>query len=366
MGNLFRFVLNTRSTSLLICAGILVTFCCVPSCSENDPLSKQQCHCGQEASRQNRQTRQSKETQGYCKATNDASHLYRNQHFDRPRNMAKIDAVTFSVGTDDPVFVADGEGPKRQVYLNSFYIDELEVSNREFAAFVDATGYRTEAELFGDSFVFGGLLKNHAEAKAPVVVARAPWWLQIRNASWMHPEGLGSSLSDRMDHPVVHVSWNDAVAYCKWLGKRLPTEAEWEVACRGGLSDRLYPWGNNFLPNGRHRANTWQGDFPNNNTSEDGYESTSPVTEFPRNKYGLRNMVGNVWEWTFDWWTIDVANRGGFRNPSGPTEGTDKVKKGGSYLCHKSYCFRYRCAARSQNTPDTSAGNLGFRCALSA
>lgn len=179
-----------RSTSLLICAGILVTLYCVPGCSENDPLSKQ-CHCSQEA---NRQTKQSKETQGYCKATNDASHLYTNKNFDRPRNMAKIDAVTFSVGTNDPVFVADGEAPKRQVYLNSFYIDELEVSNREFAAFVDATGYRTEAELFGDSFVFGGLLKNHVKTNAPMVVARAPWWLQIKNASWMHPEGLSSNL----------------------------------------------------------------------------------------------------------------------------------------------------------------------------
>lgn len=179
-----------RSTSLLIYAGILVTLYCVPGCSANDPLSKQ-CHYVPKASRQ---TKQSKETQGYYKATNDASHSYPNKTFDRPRNMAKIDAATFSIGTNDPVFVADGEAPKQQVYLNSFYIDELEVSNREFAAFVDATGYRTEAELFGDSFVFGGLLKNDVKPNAPVVVAKAPWWLQIRNASWMRPEGLGSNL----------------------------------------------------------------------------------------------------------------------------------------------------------------------------
>lgn len=283
---------------------------------------------------------------------------------DQLKNMVKIETGSYWIGTDDPVFVADGEGPKVRIHLNRFYIDKTEVSNENFAKFVDATGHRTEAEIFGDSFVFEGLLGDEIRKNVTSVVAHAPWWVQVQNASWLHPEGLGSDLKHRMDHPIVHVSWNDAVAYCRWLGKRLPSEAEWETACRGGLVDRLYPWGNKFTPNGKHRANTWQGDFPRENTKEDGYQSTSPVTEFLQNKYGLQNMIGNVWEWTADWWSISYRNK--HNNPEGPSDGTEKVKKGGSYLCHKSYCFRYRCAARSQNTPDTTAGNLGFRCALTA
>nr|XP_033341302.1 formylglycine-generating enzyme-like isoform X1 [Megalopta genalis] len=349
------------STRLLVCAGMLFALHRIAGCFENDRSGEQ--HCGQGT---NRESKQSKDTQDYCTVGDDLKHFYSGESSDRLRNMVKIDAATFAIGTNEPVFVGDGESPKRKVHLDTFYIDELEVSNAEFAAFVDATGYLTEAESFGDSFVFGGLLTEEVKTNSPAAVARAPWWLQIKNATWKHPEGPDSDLTRRMDHPVVHVSWNDATAYCKWLGKRLPTEVEWEVACRGGLSDRLYPWGNKFIPNGKHRANTWQGDFPNDNTMEDGYLGTAPVTEFPPNKYGLRNVIGNVWEWTSDWWTIDAAKRGGSTNPTGPPDGTDKVKKGGSYLCHESYCFRYRCAARSQNTPDSSAGNLGFRCALSA
>ncbi|XP_076668934.1 formylglycine-generating enzyme isoform X2 [Andrena cerasifolii] len=356
--------------TLCVCASMTLVFCWrirEAGSFESDRSSKESFHCGKGSSRQT--TKHKEGPSDYCLANDAPAHMYTRMNVgdvDRVKNMAKIEAGTFGIGTNDEIFIADGEGPRRQVYLDSFYMDKVEVSNKEFAAFVDVTGYKTEAETFGDSFVFGGLLEEKVRASIPVAVAQAPWWLQVRNASWLHPEGPGSQITRRMDHPVVHVSWHDAVAYCEWLGKRLPTEAEWEVACRGRLSDRLYPWGNKLIPNGQYRANTWQGDFPSNNTIEDGYKGTSPVTKFPRNKYGLHNMIGNVWEWTFDWWTVEITKRGGHRNPAGPPRGMDKVKKGGSYLCHDSYCFRYRCAARSQNTPDTSAGNLGFRCAISA
>ncbi|CAL7946750.1 unnamed protein product [Xylocopa violacea] len=354
---------------ITVCANVILLVCSVARSYGMHNSDKQFAHCDGYSSGREKTAESSSRMdtqQHYCLATDEFPVHASTFSPTSLKNMVKIEAGSFAIGTNDPVFVADGEGPKRRIYLDSFRIDETEVSNENFARFVDATGYRTEAERFGDSFVFEGLLEKEIRENITRVVARAPWWLQVKNADWRHPEGPGSDIKHRMDHPVVHVSWNDAVAYCRWLGKRLPTETEWEVACRGGLSDRLYPWGNKLIPNGRYRANTWQGDFPRNNTEEDGYIGTSPVSEFPTNKYGLYNMIGNVWEWTFDWWTIEIGERGGSTNPIGPSRGTDKVKKGGSYLCHESYCFRYRCAARSQNTPDTSAGNLGFRCALSA
>ncbi|XP_054288992.1 formylglycine-generating enzyme [Macrosteles quadrilineatus] len=279
----------------------------------------------------------------------------------RYKNMAFITGGKYMMGTNDPIIKMDGESPERKVMVNDFFMDIYEVSNSDFKEFVDSTGYTTEAESFGNSFVFEILISEETKAKIKQAVAAAPWWLPVDGADWKHPEGPDSNVDSRMDHPVVHVSWNDAVAYCKWAGKRLPTEAEWEYACRSNLHRRRYPWGNSVLPKGEHRMNIWQGEFPHNNTAEDGFVSTAPVHQFPNSSLGLHNMVGNVWEWVSDWWT--TKHKPSYQvNPTGPKSGVDKVKKGGSYLCHRSYCFRHRCAARSQNTPDSSAGNLGFRC----
>ncbi|XP_020903517.1 formylglycine-generating enzyme, partial [Exaiptasia diaphana] len=219
-----------------------------------------------------------------------------------------------------------------------------------------------EAEKFGDSFVLESRVSKEIQKNIHQAVAAAPWWVPVKGAYWRNPEGPDSNLTDRMDHPVLHVSWNDAVEFCKWANKRLPTEAEFEYAMKGGSDDTLYPWGNKLKKGGKFMANLWQGNFPVKNTAKDGYEGTCPVTAFPPNGYGLYNMVGNAWEWTADWWTIRHTKD--FQdNPTGPLTGKDKVKKGGSYMCHKSYCYRYRSAARSQNSPDTTASNLGFRCA---
>ena len=290
----------------------------------------------------------------------------------RPEGMVRIGADSFLMGTDvDEGFPADGEGPVRSVYTDAFWIDACAVTNADFAAFIEATGYETEAERYGFSFVFDQFLPEK-KARRAQRVQEAPWWCAIRKASWKHPEGLGSHVADRRDHPVVHVSWNDAVAYADWAGKRLPTEAEWERAARGGLEQNLYPWGDKLTPDGEHRCNIWQGTFPQHNTREDGYLGTAPADAFEPNGFGLYNVAGNAWEWCSDWFSADhhrkqqAPSEGPLRNPVGPSEGEAKVMRGGSYLCHHSYCNRYRVAARSANTPDSSSGNLGFRCAMDA
>lgn len=281
--------------------------------------------------------------------------------YQRTNQMVLIKGGKFAMGTNKPFLPMDGEGPAREVKINSFYMDIYETSNEEFELFVNNTGYVTEAEKFGDSFVLEGKISKEIKKDIHQAVAAAPWWLPVKGAYWRKPEGPDSHIRDRMDHPVLHISWNDAVAFCKWGGKRLPTEAEWEYACRAGLQDKLYSWGNKLKKDGHHMANTWQGRFPTVDSGEDGYSGTAPVTAFPPNKFGLYNMLGNAWEWTQDWWSIRHPSH--FQeNPKGPASGRDKVKKGGSYMCHKSYCYRYRCAARSQNSADTTASNLGLRC----
>lgn len=261
-------------------------------------------------------------------------------------------------------FPADGEGPVRKVSLDAFYLDLFPVTNQQFAEFAKATGYVTDAERFGSSFVFEGHIP--AERRKSLVegtVAAAPWWCKVPGASWRRPEGPDTSVQNRSHHPVVHVSFNDAARYAIWAGKRLPTEAEWEYAARGGLEQKLYPWGDELTPGGRHLCNIWQGRFPDTDTAEDGYSAPAPAHAFPPNGYGLYTITGNTWEWCVDWFSVDFHVFGPSRNPAGPPHGSAKVMKGGSYLCHESYCNRYRVAARSSATCDSSTTNIGFRCA---
>ena len=276
--------------------------------------------------------------------------------------MVRVPAGAFRMGSEDQfAYPDDGEGPVREVETSAYRIDACAVSNADFAAFVDDSGFVTEAERFGWSFVFGGLLPD--DFPPTEAVAAAPWWRRVEGAHWRRPEGPHSELDGRLDHPVVHVSWNDAAAYCAWAGKRLPTEAEWERAARGGLEQAVYPWGDELEPDGGHRMNVWQGDFPARNTLADGYLGTAPVDAFAPNGLGLFNTTGNVWEWTADWFHPSFRARDRRHDPRGPSHGTSKVQKGGSYLCHHSYCRRYRVAARQASTPDSSTGNVGFRCA---
>jgi formylglycine-generating enzyme required for sulfatase activity len=283
--------------------------------------------------------------------------------------MVTIPGGMFEMGGADPDGISgDGEGPVRAVHVDTFGIDACAVTAERFAEFAGSTGYVTDAERHGWSFVFASAVRP--EAFGSIVegaLPHTPWWLAVRGASWRHPEGRGSDWRDRPDHPVVHVSWNDAVAFARATGKRLPTEAEWEKAARGGAAGQRYPWGNDLEPGGEHRCNIWQGSFPVENLGLDGYLTTAPVTAFEPNGFGLYNMVGNVWEWCCDGWSTDwhrPESEATRFNPQGPENTGARVIRGGSYLCHKSYCNRYRLSARSFNTPDSSTGNMGFRCAI--
>jgi formylglycine-generating enzyme required for sulfatase activity len=270
-----------------------------------------------------------------------------------------IPAQTFLMGDqhgDDRY--GDGETPVHEVSLPEFHIDATTVTNRDFAAFVAASGYLTEAERYGFSAVFHlAIAADPGDVMGPATAT--PWWYGVRGADWAHPGGPKSDLDGRDDHPVVHVSWNDAVAYCYWAGRRLPTEAEWECAARGGLAGRRYPWGDELPAD--WPCNIWQGEFPRHNDGADGWLTTAPVRSYRRNGYGLWQAVGNVWEWCADWWDRRYYAVSQANDPAGPQSGSARVMRGGSYLCHDSYCNRYRNAARSANTPDSSTGNIGFR-----
>ncbi|MEM9027249.1 MAG: formylglycine-generating enzyme family protein [Pseudomonadota bacterium] len=279
--------------------------------------------------------------------------------------MMTLHGGAFLMGSNDPAaHPLDGEGPVREVSVSPFQIDAHAISNARFQRFVQETNYKTESETYGWSFVFAGFLPaDHPPTRA---LPQAPWWRQVFGAAWNTPEGPSSTIADRLDHPVVHVSFADALAYCAWAGARLPTEAEWEFAARGGLEGKAFPWGDDLTPDGVHRCNIWQGTFPTENTADDGFAGTAPVTAYPPNGYGLFNMVGNAWEWCADWFhpRYHAHPQVPRVDPKGPPNGTARVMKGGSHLCHRSYCYRYRVGARSSSPPDSGSGNVGFRIAM--
>jgi len=302
-----------------------------------------------------------------------------------PEGMAWIPGGTFLMGSDRHY---PEERPAHRVSVDGFWMDAHAVTNDEFARFVAATGYVTVAERTPDPADYPGakpelLVPGSAVFRKPAhrVDLRNPyeWWAYVPGADWRHPQGPDSSIDGLGDHPVVHVAYEDALAYARWAGKDLPTEAEWEFAARGGLDGATYAWGDEFLPGGRFMANTWQGEFPIQNLALDGYEWTAPVGSFPPNGYGLYDMIGNVWEWTRDWYQeygavirsccASTNPRGGEREASYDPRTPDnriprKVIKGGSYLCAPNYCRRYRPAARLAQPVDTSTCHLGFRCVV--
>jgi formylglycine-generating enzyme required for sulfatase activity len=288
----------------------------------------------------------------------------------RFEGMIRVEMSSFFMGYEGAEAIsADGEGPVRQVQVDGFYLDTTTVTNAQFQQFVDATGYRTDSERFGWSHVFMHQLPASKKRKLKIErsVHDLQWWYAVEGACWGKPEGPGSNIVKRMQHPVVHVSWNDAAAYAFWSGKRLPTEAEWERAARGSAAaNQLFPWGDRLELAGKHYCNVWQGDFPHKNTAADGYQWTAPAKSFRCYELGFYNLLGNVWEWCADWFSPHwhrEASTETRNNPIGPASGSKRVMKGGSFLCHHSYCNRYRLGARTSNPPDSAACNLGFRCA---
>lgn len=301
-----------------------------------------------------------------------------------PKGMVWIPGGEFTMGTDDPRAMPN-ERPAHRVHVKGFWMDAHDVTNAEFRRFVQATGYITTAERKpkwenlqkqlppgtpkpdSSQLVPGSLL--FTPPSHPVSLRdMSAWWRWAPGVNWKHPPG-------RDDYPVIHVSWDDATAYARWAGKRLPSEAEWEYAARGGAESNTYVWGSEFRPGNRHMANTYQGKFPLKDMGEDGYAGLSPVTAFPPNKFGLYDMAGNVWQWCADWYRADAhesAKKLGIaKNPPGPSTSLDpsepyaakRVLKGGSFLCNASYCASYRPSARRGGSPDTGSSHTGFRCA---
>jgi formylglycine-generating enzyme required for sulfatase activity len=306
--------------------------------------------------------------------------------------MEWIPGGEFSMGCRDPRGIAHGgpdamadARPIHRVRVDGFWMDRTEVTNAQFAAFVSATDYVTVAEQAPraedfpaappERLVAGSIVFTPPPERAPLG-DHYQWWNYVPGADWRHPAGPGSDISGHDDDPVVHIAYADAEAFAAWAGKRLPTEAEWEFAARGGLTGALYPWGGDFRPAGKWAANTWQGDFPGNNTRDDGYEGLAPVAMFPPNAYGLFDMSGNVWEWCSDWYRPDTYVADGappgaiIHNPSGPAESFDprepgqakRVQRGGSYLCSEQYCARYLVGTRGKGEVSSATNHIGFRC----
>jgi formylglycine-generating enzyme required for sulfatase activity len=309
-----------------------------------------------------------------------------------PAGMVWIPGGEFSMGAADPtgldhntvgMLATEDSRPVHRVYVDGFFMDRTEVTNADFARFVAATGYVTVAETAPTREEFPNAPANllvpgsavFSPPSSPVPLNNyTQWWAYVRGADWRHPEGAGSSIEGLENHPVVQIAYRDAEAYAKWAGKRLPTEAEWEFAARGGLTGKVYPWGNDFTPDGTSMANSFQGHFPDRNDETDGHRLTAPVASFPSNGYGLHDMAGNVWEWVSDWYRPDyyaqLAKAGGVaRNPKGPDSPYDpdepgvkkRVHRGGSFLCTDQYCSRYMVGSRGKGEADSGTSHLGFR-----
>ncbi len=303
--------------------------------------------------------------------------------------MLLIPAGTFEMGGDNEQASAD-EFPKHKVRVDAFYMDVTEVTNAQFKKFIDATGYVTTAERKPDweelkkslppgtpkppdSVLIAASLVFKQSNTAVNLNDYTQWWSWVAGADWQHPEGSESDIKGKENYPVVHVSWYDAVAYCKWAGKRLPTEAEWEYAARGGLIKNIYPWGNEHVNTGTPKTNSWEGKFPYLNEQKDGYVKYAPVKSYNCNRYGLFDMAGNVWEWCSDWYDYSYyksLHEKTVLNPQGPSKSFDpdephtakRSLRGGSYLCNDSYCSGYRVARRMKSSPDTGLEHTGFRC----
>ncbi|MFP4095175.1 MAG: formylglycine-generating enzyme family protein [Cyclobacteriaceae bacterium] len=308
------------------------------------------------------------------------------------QGMVWVPGGTFMMGGDNEQARPD-EFPKHQVRLEGFWMDAHEVTNAQFSAFVDATGYVTTAEQKpdweemkkqlppgtpkppDDVLVAASLVFTPTASAVPLHDV-SQWWSWVPQANWRQPEGPGSTIEGKENHPVVHISWYDATAYAKWAGKRLPTEAEWEYAARAGQQDHIYPWGNEHIDEHRVKANSWQGQFPNYNSERDGFTGTAPVKSFAPNAYGLYDMAGNVWEWCADWYHYDYykMTEDKSENPKGPSSSYDpmepgipkRVQRGGSFLCNDVYCSGYRAASRMKSSPDTGMSHVGFRCVSDA
>ena len=280
--------------------------------------------------------------------------------------MVTIPKGNYLIGTNHKDgFLQDKEGPQVEISLEAFEISQTTITNEEFHLFVKETGYVTEAEKYGWSYVFHYFLTTEEKNKA-IEIPGLNWWYGVQGANWKHPEGKKSTILDRLDHPVVHISRNDCLAYCKWSDTRLPTEAEWEVAAKEGTAFELYPWGDDFLKDGLYQCNIWQGNFPLTNTLEDGFSNTAPAQHYESNGYGMYQMIGNVWEWCLNPQGIDLLDfkelgSDYFKQHFQEIDEKAYAIRGGSFLCHESYCKRYRIAARNGNTGDSSSNNMGFR-----